>query len=396
MASHRHRVTTVTDGDSSVEDAEDSTSLRAFTAELDEIAKALEDDARQFRERVARVAVAAPPPPEREGRVSSAARNSSYKTPPPSSVNRYSEEGRSRLTATSVSPHRSYDKDSATATPTPTPTFLSQRAGGETAGRRPTEGRPVLHDDDGVPTPMQTPAPLMFSPLMDSESKTSLPEYMYARAQQRHSRGVGSESKVSWEDALLNAISSSKKPLSVARGEENRAAATGTTPLASTYSKSKSIDATHSYAVDDMRNTIERQEDRIHVLERENDRLKARVRELEAEVGYLDLQRRQRSPLAPPAQFNTPWSDRATYPDVPPPPQPVPFYRHYATPPRESSGRGLPRPAASGSPGSRFVQDLARHIDVDPIYHAALSDIMDEHFARAAQLRREREWDDYY
>jgi hypothetical protein len=391
MASHRHRVTTVTDGESSVEDAEDSASLRAFTAELDEIAKALEDDARQFRERVARAAVAAPPPsPEREGRVSSATRTSSYKTPPPSSVNRYSEEARSRLTATPVSPHRSYDKDSAT------PTFLSQRAGGETAGRRPSEGRPVLHDDDGVPTPMQTPAPLMFSPLMDSESKTNLPEYKYARAQQRHSRGVGSESKVSWEDTLLNAISSSKKPLSVARGEENRAAATGTTPLASTYSKSKSIDPTHSYAVDDMRNTIERQEDRIHVLERENDRLKARVRELEAEVGYLDLQRRQRSPLVPPAHFTMPSSDRATYPDVPPPPQPVPFYRHYATPPREASERGLPRPAAAGSPGSRFVQDLARHIDVDPIYHAALTEVMDDHFARAAQLRREREWDDYY
>lgn len=374
MTSRTYPVATV---DNQSTDDEEALGLREFAAELEEIAKTLEDDTRRLKERAVQA---------NQWRTENTAAQAgpSYRTPPPVSHNDSTE-------------HRSRPKET------------SQRAPGATAldGDLASTPRFKGEDDDDVPTPMQTPAPLMFSPLFDSgyKNRTSSPY----RSRTSSFRGRASN-KVSWDDYLVSTCAE-PEPLSSA-SRENRA-------MDATPVDKPLRDSSSTYVLDLMRNTIEKQDDRIRSLEVENSLLRSRIRDLEADLDRLNSQQLSKSSYNRPASALHVPSSLHPY-ELPSPsrthrslPSPATTYRTYLTPtqsyrpppparwPEPSSAQAdfastLRSGEAGASPGARFVADLSRLIDVDPIYHAPLSRIMDDHFARASsESKSPYEWGTY-
>jgi hypothetical protein len=156
-------------------------------------------------------------------------------------------------------------------------------------------------------------------------------------------------------------------------------------------------DTSSTRVLDLMRGTIERQDDRIRSLELENNLLRSQVRDLEADLDRLKLQRsqptyRRASGLHSPSPVHyesTTTSASRAHPSYS---SPAATYRSYQTPPPSYRP---PDDAPGTSPGARFVAELSRLVDVDPVYHAPLSRIMDDHFARASEAKRRCAWGGY-
>jgi hypothetical protein len=355
--------------------------LRAFAAELDEIARSLEDDARRLHERTheaqqlrATAAAHRRHNGQTEGSVPGAAA-ASYRTPPP---------------VPHSTAYQSRWKEKETSPP-----------------------RAAASEDDDVPTPMQTPAPLMFSPLFDSGYKSKVSSVSHSRQSSLRGR---EPSKVSWENDYLVSTPARKGSASSAadehRGIQHAAATattTATTPTIDSNEPPIEASSQKMEALDRALEQVDRQEGRIRSLELDNTLLRSKVRDLEAEIARLQIAVQSRP--SPPertvgsasAAYGGPTFSHATRPSTSSRENwrygtPPPSHRSPAPEARWSGwlSSAAPRPespSTTASPGKRFVADFSRLIDVDPVYHAPLARIMDDHFARTYRGRERSEWD---
>lgn len=340
MTSRISAVTTV-DEESDDDYNDISLHLRSFTAELDAITESLEQESQELFGRAAR------------GQAPSKSRARRHPS-------HSSSAGKQLHSSQATPPAAMYDRTWNVAPATDT-----RRTRDGSLKKQYTPGG----SDDGVPTPMKTPVPLMFSPMYASEP----------RFQQNVDQPA---SKQRWDSTSYTPYRADAAAKD-ARGQDR-----DDQPHHSLQDLpgAEAVE-TWKYLLNLMRDTVDRQDDRIQNLERENRELRAQVRSLEQDVSYL--RHHASSPPAPPRYDPSPVYYAANPPN-PLPPSCSPLMSKF-TSPRTNLTSPYRAPSVS-TPGTQFVAELTRLVQVDPVYHDPLSRIMDDHFIRTTQVREKYGW----
>jgi hypothetical protein len=167
-----------------------------------------------------------------------------------------------------------------------------------------------------------------------------------------------------------------------------------------------------------MRDTLDRQDNRIKVLERDNEDLRRANRKLvdddrqrtlleEEWQGSSGTGRTSRSlysqprpeaghenrSLSPKRISTRASSTRSDY--TPPRQSPPSSFREFGTTTTASKSNGSPVSSSSRklfSPGTRFVGDLSQVMEIDKEHQTSLSFVMDNHYERVAQIRDKYGW----